>query len=62
MLCNILKVFFNSSEIYHGLTYCTPDKVKHEADIIVDTGNYLLIVEAFKKKESRAMKEVINVQ
>lgn len=49
LLCNILKVFFNSSEIYHGLTYCTPDKVKHEADIIVDTGNYLLIVEAKSK-------------
>lgn len=49
LLCNILKVFFNSSEIYHGLTYCTPDKVKHESDVIVDTGNYLLIVEAKSK-------------
>ena len=49
LLCNILKVFFNSSEIYHGLTYCTPDKVKHEADIIVDTGTYLLIVEVKSK-------------
>lgn len=49
LIFNILQIFFNRSEIYHGLTYCTPDKVKHEADIIVDTGNYLLIVEAKSK-------------
>ena len=49
LIYNIFKSFFNNAEIYHGLTYCTHDKVKHEADIIVDTGNYLIIVEAKSK-------------
>lgn len=46
LIQQVLSVFFSNSNIYHGLTYYTQDKVKHETDIIVDTGNYLLIVEA----------------
>lgn len=42
----IIKSLFPSSTIYHGLTYFTKDKIKHETDIIVDTGNYLLVIEA----------------
>lgn len=49
LIYGILKAFFDNAEIYHNLTYCTPDKIKHEADVILDTGNYLLIVEAKSK-------------
>ena len=45
LVYGIFQTLFNNAEIYHNLTYCTPDKVKHESDVIVDTGNYLLIVE-----------------
>ena len=49
LIYGIFQALFNNAEIYHNLTYCTPDKVKHESDVIVDTGNYLLIVEAKSK-------------
>jgi len=49
LIYEIFQALFINAEIYHGLTYCTPDKVKHEADVIVDTGNYLLIIEAKSK-------------
>ena len=49
LVYGIFKTLFNNAEIYHNLTYCTPDKVKHESDVIVDTGNYLLIVEVKSK-------------
>ena len=42
----ILKSLFPNSNIYQSLTYYTKDMVKHETDIIVDTGNYLLVIEA----------------
>lgn len=49
LIYGIFQSLFTNAEIYHSLTYCTPDKVKHESDVIVDTGNYLLIVEAKSK-------------
>lgn len=49
LVYGIFQTLFNNAEIYHNLTYCTPDKVKHESDVIVDTGNYLLIVEVKSK-------------
>lgn len=54
---NILINLFPEAEIYQGLKYLTSDQKEHEADIIVDIGNYLLIVEAKSGKFRPQAKE-----
>ncbi len=38
--------FFPNASFYTGLEYITEDKKLHEADLLIDTGNYLIIVES----------------
>lgn len=42
----IFNRFFPNASFYSGLEYITEDKKQHEADLIIDTGNYLIIVES----------------
>lgn len=46
----ILGHMFPKAEIYQGLEYFASDEKWHENDIIVNLGNYLIIVEAKAKK------------
>lgn len=46
----ILGHMFPKAEIYQGLEYFASDEKWHETDIIVNLGNYLIIVEAKAKK------------
>jgi len=43
---NIFQHFFPDAFFYSGLEYVTEDKKEHEADLIIDTGNYLVIAES----------------
>lgn len=43
---SVLSILFPYATIYQGLKYYPEDKKEHESDIIIDIGNYLLIVEA----------------
>ena len=47
---NILTKLFPEADIYQGLEYFASDKKWHEADVIVDLGNYLIIIEAKARK------------
>lgn len=54
---SILQNLFPEADIYQGLEYFTSDGKWHETDIIVDLGNYLLIVEAKARKFRSQAKE-----
>lgn len=54
---NILKTLFPEAEVYQGLNYLTKDQKEHETDIIVDIGNYLIVVEAKSGKFHPQAKE-----
>lgn len=44
---SIFQKLFADANFYSGLEYITPeDKKLHEVDLLIDTGNYLLIVES----------------
>ena len=48
-----MKIFehlFPEAEIYQGVEYFADDKKWHETDVIVNLGNYLIIIEAKAKK------------
>ena len=46
----ILEHLFPEADIYQGLEYFASDKKWHETDVIVNLGNYLIIIEAKAKK------------
>lgn len=54
---SILQNLFPEADIYQGLEYFASDGKWHETDIIVDLGNYLLIVEAKARKFRSQAKE-----
>ena len=54
---NILINLFPEAEVYQDLNYLTKDQKEHETDIIVDIGNYLIIVEAKSGKFRPQAKE-----